>query len=75
MRRLHACDRGNGIQLRWDCGQVCDDVMDFLPLDDGRPAAPPIGNVDPTAYGEVPDEATKATGLPFEWETSRPRRA
>ena len=68
MRRLHACDRGDGIQLRY-CGQVCEDVMDFLPRGDDRPAAPPIGTIDPAAYGEIPDESAQATVVPFEWPT------
>jgi hypothetical protein len=40
--------------------------MDFLPLDDNRPAAVP-GKVDPAAYGGTPDDATETTGVPFEW--------
>ena len=51
------------------CGQVCDDVMDFLPRGDDRPAAPPIGTIDPAAYGEIPDESAEATAVPFEWPT------
>jgi hypothetical protein len=43
--------------------------MDFLPPGEDRPAAPPIGKIDPTAYGDTPDESAEATAIPFEWGT------
>jgi hypothetical protein len=53
------------------CGQVCEDVMDFLPLDDACPDAP--ARIDPTAHSEAPiieDAAAFAFGS--ERETADP---
>ena len=49
------------------CGHVCEDVMDFLPLDDDRGAALPVGKLDPATHGDTPGDAAEATKIPFEW--------
>jgi len=49
------------------CGQVCEDVMDFLPLDDDRGAALPVGKPDPATHDDTPGDAAEAAKIPFEW--------
>ena len=48
------------------CGHVCEDVMDFLPLDNDRGAALPVGKLDPATHGDTPGDAAEATKIPFE---------
>ena len=51
------------------CGQLCDDVMDFLPKDDDdRPAAAPVGPFESATDNDTPDYATEKARNPFEWE-------
>jgi hypothetical protein len=51
------------------CGQLCDDVMDFLPKDDRRPAAAPDSTFEPATDNDTPDYAAETARTPFEWES------
>ena len=49
------------------CGQVCSDVMEFLPLDDDRGAAPPADKTDPATHDDTPEDAAEPAEIPFDW--------
>jgi hypothetical protein len=51
------------------CGQLCEDVMDFLPGEEERGAAPPVDTLEPASDTERPDEAAETASIPFEWES------
>ena len=51
------------------CGQLCDDVMDFLPKDERREAAEPVDTFEPETENNTPDFAAEAAGIPFEWDS------
>ena len=41
--------------------------MDFLPRDDARQAAAPVGKFDPAPQDDTPGDVAEGTGIPFEW--------
>jgi hypothetical protein len=43
--------------------------MDFLPKDDDRPAAAPVGTFEPATDNDTPDYAAETARIPFEWES------
>ena len=51
------------------CGQLCDDVMEFLPRDNDRPSASPIDTFEPASGHETSDFAAEPARTPFEWES------
>ena len=44
------------------CGQLCDDVMDFLPKDNDRSAAAPVGPFEPATDNDTRDHAAENAG-------------
>jgi len=53
------------------CGEVCDDVREFLPVDDERPEALPFVEIDPRGHSDAPlfDDAGPSL-FPSELETA-----